>query len=63
MFGPYYEKNQKNVLDPGDIEEALNAAHQIGDDRLQKEYQGEVHPDSFTHVHQRPAHVLVQKRF
>ncbi len=45
----YYEKNQKNVLDPGDIEEALNAAHQIGDDRLQKEYQGEVHPDSFTH--------------
>ncbi|HEK18908.1 MULTISPECIES: KPN_02809 family neutral zinc metallopeptidase [unclassified Mucilaginibacter] len=45
----YYEKNLKNVLDPGDIEEALNAAHQIGDDRLQKEFQGEVHPDSFTH--------------
>ncbi|TWR24090.1 metalloprotease [Mucilaginibacter achroorhodeus] len=45
----YYEKNVKNVLDPGDIEEALNAAHQIGDDRLQKEFQGEVHPDSFTH--------------
>lgn len=45
----YYEKNVKNVLDPGDIEEALNAANQIGDDRLQKEYQGEVRPDSFTH--------------
>ncbi|RFZ92997.1 metalloprotease [Mucilaginibacter conchicola] len=45
----YYEKNLKDVLDPGDIEEALNAAYQIGDDRLQKEYQGEVHPDSFTH--------------
>lgn len=45
----YYEKNLKNVLDPGDIEEALNAAHQIGDDRLQKEYQGRVTPDSFTH--------------
>lgn len=45
----YYEKNVKNVLDPGDIEEALNAAHQIGDDHLQKEFQGEVHPDSFTH--------------
>lgn len=45
----YYEKNLKNVLDPGDVEEALNAAHQIGDDRLQQEYQGEVHPDSFTH--------------
>lgn len=45
----YYEKNLKNVLDPGDIEEALNAAHQIGDDRLQKEYQGQVTPDTFTH--------------
>ncbi|TSD64610.1 metalloprotease [Inquilinus sp. KBS0705] len=45
----YYEKNLKNVLDPGDIEEALNAAHQIGDDRLQQEYQGRVTPDSFTH--------------
>ncbi|PAW92890.1 metalloprotease [Mucilaginibacter sp. MD40] len=45
----YYQKNMKNVLDPGDIEEALNAARQIGDDRLQKEFQGEVHPDSFTH--------------
>jgi predicted metalloprotease len=45
----YYEKNLKNVLDPGDIEEALNAAHQIGDDRLQQEYQGNVTPDSFTH--------------
>lgn len=45
----HYEQKMKNVLDPGDIEEALNAAHQIGDDRLQKEYQGEVRPDSFTH--------------
>ena len=45
----YYEKNVKNVIDPGDIEEALNAAHQIGDDRLQQEYQGRVTPDSFTH--------------
>jgi predicted metalloprotease len=45
----YYEKNLKNVLDPGDIEEALNAANAIGDDRLQKQYQGNVTPDSFTH--------------
>jgi predicted metalloprotease len=45
----HYEQKLKNVLDPGDIEEALNAAHQIGDDRLQKEYQGRVTPDSFTH--------------
>ncbi|MBK0379854.1 KPN_02809 family neutral zinc metallopeptidase [Mucilaginibacter segetis] len=45
----HYEQSMKNVLDPGDIEEALNAAHQIGDDRLQEEYQGRVTPDSFTH--------------
>jgi predicted metalloprotease len=36
-------------LDKGDIEEALNAASQIGDDTLQKEAQGYVVPDSFTH--------------
>ncbi len=36
-------------LEPGDIEEALNAASRIGDDTLQKETQGYVVPDSFTH--------------
>lgn len=36
-------------LDKQDIEEALNAAHQIGDDTLQKHSQGYVVPDSFTH--------------
>ena len=39
----------RNVLEPGDIEEALNAAAAIGDDRLQRETQGRVMPDSFTH--------------
>lgn len=38
-----------NSLDPGDIEEALNAASAIGDDRLQEEAQGYSVPDSFTH--------------
>jgi len=38
-----------NWLEPGDIEEALNAANAIGDDRLQKQGQGRVVPDSFTH--------------
>jgi uncharacterized protein len=36
-------------LDPGDIAEALNAATAIGDDRLQKQTQGRVVPESFTH--------------
>lgn len=36
-------------LDVGDIEEAMNAAHAVGDDTLQKEAYGRVVPDSFTH--------------
>lgn len=45
----HYEQSLKNVLDPGDIEEALTAANAIGDDRLQKQATGHVEPDSFTH--------------
>ncbi|MCO5724143.1 KPN_02809 family neutral zinc metallopeptidase [Robiginitalea marina] len=37
------------LLEPGDLEEALNAANAIGDDRLQREQMGRVIPDSFTH--------------
>lgn len=37
------------ILEPGDIEEALRAANAIGDDRLQKQSQGYVVPDAFTH--------------
>ena len=39
----------RSILEPGDIEEALNAASMIGDDHLQKEARGYVVPDSFTH--------------
>ncbi len=39
----------KNRLQPGDIEEGLNAASQIGDDMIQKRTQGYVVPDAFTH--------------
>jgi len=39
----------RQVVEPGDIEEALNAASNIGDDRLQRRSQGHVVPDSFTH--------------
>jgi predicted metalloprotease len=37
------------ILEEGDIEEAMNAASMIGDDRLQREATGRVRPDSFTH--------------
>jgi predicted metalloprotease len=41
--------DQEGIVDPGDIDQALNAASQIGDDTLQKQQQGYVVPDSFTH--------------
>jgi len=39
----------RNILEAGDVEEALNAANAIGDDRLQRQSQGTVVPESFTH--------------
>jgi len=39
----------RQILEEGDVEEALNAASAIGDDRLQKQSQGYVVPDAFTH--------------
>lgn len=49
--GVYLHHTQKDlgVMEPGDLEEALNAASAIGDDRLQKQATGRVVPDSFTH--------------
>jgi predicted metalloprotease len=45
----HYDQQLKNVIEAGDIDEALNAANAIGDDKLQKESQGYVVPDAFTH--------------
>lgn len=45
----HYADEMNDILDPGDIEEALTAASAIGDDRLQQQMQGQVNPDSFTH--------------
>lgn len=45
----HYAKDDRGFIEEGDIEEALNAAAAIGDDRLQKQFQGQVVPDSFTH--------------
>ena len=44
-----HAQQERQILEEGDIEEALNAASQIGDDRLQMETQGYVVPDAFTH--------------
>jgi len=43
------DEEKNHILERGDIDEALNAASQIGDDTLQKKAQGYVVPDSFTH--------------
>ncbi|MDD4886636.1 MAG: zinc metallopeptidase [Thiomonas sp.] len=45
----YHAQNERKVLEPGDVEEVINAAEAVGDDRLQKQAQGDVVPDSFTH--------------
>ncbi|RYE15839.1 MAG: metalloprotease, partial [Sphingobacteriales bacterium] len=45
----HHAQKMKNILDPDDIGEALNAASAIGDDRLQRQSTGRVVPDAFTH--------------
>jgi len=45
----HHAQQNWRILEPGDIEEALNAATAIGDDRLQKQSRGYVVPESFTH--------------
>ncbi|MBO9713582.1 neutral zinc metallopeptidase [Sphingomonas sp.] len=48
-FAGVWASYNKDRLEPGDIEEGLTAAHAIGDDTLQREAQGTVMPDKFTH--------------
>jgi predicted metalloprotease len=45
----YHANRTRHILEPGDLESALTAANAIGDDKLQKEAQGYVVPDAFTH--------------
>lgn len=45
----YHSQKLMQMMEPGDLEEALNTAFEIGDDRLQKQSTGMVVPDSFTH--------------
>jgi predicted metalloprotease len=44
-----YAHRERNILEQGDVEEGLNAAAQIGDDRMQKRANGYVVPEGFTH--------------
>lgn len=45
----HHAQKQRQILEPGDIEEGLDAAAAVGDDRLQRQARGYVVPDSFTH--------------
>jgi len=45
----HHAQRTRNIIEPGDIDEALGAASAIGDDRLQKQARGYVTPESFTH--------------
>lgn len=45
----HHAQRMKNILEEGDIEEGINAASAVGDDRIQKRSRGYVVPDSFTH--------------
>ncbi|HRA81243.1 MAG TPA: neutral zinc metallopeptidase [Thauera sp.] len=45
----HHADRTRQILEQGDVEEALRAASAIGDDRIQKQSQGHVAPDSFTH--------------
>lgn len=45
----YHANQTRQILEPGDVEEALAAAAGVGDDRLQKQARGVVVPESFTH--------------
>lgn len=45
----HHAQKMKNILEEGDVEEALNAAASVGDDRIQMKSQGYVVPDDFTH--------------
>ncbi len=45
----HHAQRMQNILEKGDLEEAINATGAVGDDRIQKKTQGHIVPDSFTH--------------
>jgi hypothetical protein len=48
-YAGVWAANDRNLLEPGDLEEGMRAAEAIGDDTLQRQTQGMVVPESFTH--------------
>ena len=58
----HHADRMRNILEAGDIEEALTAASAIGDDRLQQQARGYAVPDTFTHGTSAAARALVQAR-
>ena len=48
-YAGVWAANDRNLLEPGDVEEGMRAAEAIGDDTLQRQTQGRVVPESFTH--------------
>jgi len=49
FYAGVWANNNKQYLEEGDIDEALSAAHAVGDDAIQSKMQGHVQPDTFTH--------------
>jgi len=58
-----HSTQQRNILEPGDVEKALNAAAAIGDDRLQRMSTGRVSPESFTHGSSQQRQAWFQRGF
>jgi predicted metalloprotease len=48
-YAGVWAANDRNLMEPGDLEEGMRAAEAIGDDTLQRQSQGRVRPESFTH--------------
>jgi predicted metalloprotease len=44
-----HSTQQRNILDPGDVDDAMNAASAVGDDHIQKQTTGQVNPETWTH--------------
>ncbi len=59
----HHAQQMKNILEAGDLDEALNAANAIGDDRLQQQSQGYIVPESFTHGTSQQRHYWFKKGF